>query len=141
MQSGQQTVSSRFSNSRKELSASLLAWVIALFLCVTAHGQSIISATEAKKHVGEKKTVCGKVAETLYAAASRDDPTFINLAKPYRDQVFKIVIWGTERAKFGKPEQDYRGKHICVSGQISEFNGVPEIVATDPSQIRIQSTF
>jgi len=116
----------------------LNASIITLLLCLAADGQSIISATQAKKHVGEKATVCGKVAGTHYAAASLDDPTFISLAKPYSEEVFKVVIWGRERAKFGNPEQDYRGKRICVTGEITEFKGIPQIIATDPSQIRIQ---
>lgn len=117
---------------------ALLVAPLVLLLSLASHGESIISATEAKKHVGEKATVCGKVAGTHYAAESLNDPTFINLAKPYSDQVFKVVIWGRERAKFGKPEQDYRGKRICVTGEITQFKGTPQIVATDPSQIRIQ---
>jgi len=112
--------------------------VITLLLSLAGYGQSSISATDAKNHIGEKATVCGKVAGTLYAAGSLDDPTFINLAKPYPDQVFKIVIWGRDRDKFGKPEQDYRGKRMCVTGEIAAFKGIPQIVATDPSQISIQ---
>jgi len=49
------------------------------------------------------------------------------------------VIWGSERNKFGTLETDYRGKHICVTDKISEFQGVAEIVADDPNQIRIES--
>jgi hypothetical protein len=39
------------------------------------------------------------------------------------------------RAKFGTPETSLRGKRICVTGQISEYSGKPEIVLTDPSQL------
>ena len=102
------------------------------------HAQVSISAAEAKDHVGEKATVCGEVASTHYAARSRGNPTFINLDKPYPNQIFTILIWGSDRPKFGDPEETYRGKQICVTGKISIYRGEAEMIAYEPSQIRIQ---
>jgi len=101
--------------------------------------QNSISAAEAKNHVGEKTTVCGEVASTHYAARSRGNPTFINLDKPYPNQIFTVLIWGSDRPKFSDPEETYRDKHICVTGKISDYKGVPEIVAYEPSQIKVQA--
>jgi hypothetical protein len=100
--------------------------------------QTSISAAEAKNHVGERATVCGEVASVHYAARSRGNPTFINLDKPYPNQIFTVLIWGSDRPKFGDPEEAYRSKHICVTGKISDYKGVPEIVAYEPSQIKVQ---
>jgi DNA/RNA endonuclease YhcR with UshA esterase domain len=100
--------------------------------------QTSISAADAKNHVGERATVCGEVASTHYAASSRGNPTFINLDKPYPNQIFAVLIWGTNRPKFGDPEEAYRGKHICVTGKISDYKGAPEIIAYEPSQIKVQ---
>ena len=102
------------------------------------YAQTSISAAEAKNHVGERETVCGQVVSTHYAARSRGNPTFINLDKPYPDQIFTVLIWGSERPKFGDPEEMYRNKHICATGKISDYKGVPEIVAYDPSQINVR---
>jgi hypothetical protein len=77
--------------------------------------QTSISAADAKNHVGERATVCGEVASTHYAVSSRGSPTFINLDKPYPNQIFTVLIWGTNRPKFGDPEEAYRGKNICVT--------------------------
>jgi hypothetical protein len=111
--------------------------VSAIFLWGTlSSAQNSMSATEAKDHVGEKAVVCGDVASTHYAASSRGNPTFVNLDKPYPNQVFTILIWGSDRPKFGDPEKTYRDKHICVTGKITLFRGVPEVVAYEPSQIR-----
>jgi hypothetical protein len=33
------------------------------------------------------------------------------------------------------PETSLGGKRICVSGQISDYDGKPEIVLTEPSQL------
>lgn len=75
--------------------------VILLTECVYA--QTSISAAEAKNHIGENVTVCGEVASSHYADRSRGNPTFINLDKRYPSQVFPIVIWGSDGAKFGDP--------------------------------------
>lgn len=109
--------------------------LLLLLLSAIVQAQSSLSATEAKNHIGGKATVCGEVASTHYAERTKGSPTFINLDKPYPNQVFTILIWGTDRTKFGNPDQAYMGKHICASGMIKEFRGVPEIVAYDPSQI------
>jgi hypothetical protein len=102
------------------------------------HAQTSISAADAKNHVGERATVCGEVASTHYAARSRGNPTFINLDKPYPTQIFTVLIWGSDRPKFGDPEEAYRSTRICVTGKISDYKGAPEIVAYEPSQIKVQ---
>ena len=84
------------------------------------------------------RTVCGEVATGRYAERTRGRPTFLNLDKPYPDQVFTILIWGESRAKFGTPEQSLLHKRVCVSGSIREYGGKPEIVASEPSQIERQ---
>jgi len=112
--------------------------VVAVLWATLVCAQSPISAAEAKNHVGEKATVCGEVASTHYAARSRGNPTFINLDKPYPNQIFTVLIWGSDRPKFGDPEEAYRSKRICVTGKISDYKGVPEIVAYEPTQIKAQ---
>ena len=67
----------------------------------TAAQTNKITAAEAKDHVGETRTVCGKVVSTHYAAKSNGEPTFLNLDEPYPKEVFTILIWGSDRAKFG----------------------------------------
>jgi len=108
-----------------------------VFSCL-ASAQSSISASEAKNHIGERQTVCGEVVGTHYAARSRGNPTFINLDKSYPNQIFTFLIWGSDRSKFGDPEELYRGKHICVTGTITDYKGVPEIVVSRPSQVKVK---
>ena len=97
-----------------------------------------VTASEAKDHVGENATVCGQVASAHYAMRSRGSPTFIDLDNPYPNQIFTIVIWGTDRPKFGNPETAYDGKHICVTGRITLYRGAPETLASEPSQIKTE---
>src|SRR5271169_198929 len=114
--------------------------ILAFLLLATllAQAQKTLTATEAKDHIGEKATVCGKVVSTRWAESSRGSPTFLNFDEPYPDQVFTLVIWGSDRSRFSEPETTYRGKRVCVTGKISAFKGVPEVVATEPSQIKAQ---
>src|SRR2546422_3385128 len=87
-----------------------------LALC-TAYAATL-TPLQAKDHVGENATVCGLVASATFAARTKGQPTFLNLDKPYPEHIFTALIWGSDRPKFGKPEDTYKGKRICVTGII-----------------------
>jgi hypothetical protein len=121
----------------------LLRALVVLAFCLQTipiiHAQTKkITAAEAKDHVGDRATVCGKVASTHYAKSSKGEPTFLNLDEPYPKEIFTILIWGSDRGKFGTPESEYRGLRVCVTGKITTYRGVPEIVAGEREQIEIQ---
>ena len=115
-----------------------------LAICLSGASAGLLGQTkklttaEAKDHIGEQATVCGKVASTRYAATTRGKPTFLNLDKAYPSQVFTVLIWGDSREKFGTPEEKYRDKQICVTGKITEYRSGPEIVVSDPQNIEIE---
>jgi hypothetical protein len=119
------------------MSIRMISAVIALVLW-TAPQTNRITSRQAKDHVGEVQTVCGNVASTHYAARSKGQPTFLNLDEPYPNEIFTILIWGSDRAKFGTPESKYQDAHVCVTGKITSYRGTPEIVATEPGQIAVQ---
>lgn len=97
-----------------------------------------IPAAEAAAHEGERGTVCGEVASTRYADRSNGEPTFLNLDRPYPNQVFTALIWGDDRPRFEEPpERHFRGRRICVTGKIGSYRGVPQIVVRRPDQIEI----
>ena len=114
------------------------AWII-LCACTPVYSQSThsLTAAEAAKHVGKTSTVCGLVASAHFAATSRGRPTFLNLDEPYPRQIFTVLIWGSDRFRFGIPEKTYSNKRICVTGAIASYRGTPEIIANAPSQIRV----
>jgi DNA/RNA endonuclease YhcR with UshA esterase domain len=118
------------------LTSGAFACILSFGLAVPISASQTVPATQAHNRVGENATVCGIVASTHYVATGRGRPTFINLDKAYPNQVFTVVIWGSDRAKFGRPEDEYQGKDICVTGKITEYRGTPEIVAASPGQIR-----
>jgi hypothetical protein len=116
----------------------LLTALIGIVLLTPVQAQKKLSASDAKEHFGENATVCGDVVSTRYAASAKGQPTFLNLDKPYPNQIFTVVIWGSNRNKFKTPEDDYKEKKICITGKITAYDGLPEIVADDPKQIRIE---
>ena len=113
----------------------LASFVLLLVAFCTAAQTNKITTAEAKDHLGEVRTVCGKVASAHYAVRSKGQPTFLNLDEPYPKEVFKILIWGSDHAKFGAPETKYQDAKVCVTGKITSYRGTPEIVATEPSQV------
>ncbi len=109
----------------------VLGWV----LTAVELDAATLTATQAEDHIGEMATVCGMVASATFAARIKGAPTFLNLDKPYPDQLFTVVIWGSDRPKFHQPEVLYRGKRLCVTGNIKMFRGRPEIIVKELSQI------
>jgi len=90
-------------------------------------GNKRIPASEAGRHIGEHASVCGVVGSSRYLSNSRSKPTFLNLGKPYPSQDLTVVIWPEDRPQFGRPEETYLGKNICVSGEISSYRGMARI--------------
>jgi len=97
-----------------------------------------IAWDEAKNYVGERVTVCGPVVDATWASGSSGKPTFLNLGEPYPDpDRFTVVIWIENRGNFSQaPEDYYLGKTICVTGLITEYDGIPEIEVSYPSEIQ-----
>jgi len=121
------------------IARAALPLIFCVAMCPAANAQNAhLTAAEAKNHVGETATVCGRVASIHFAEKAPGLPTFLNFDLPYPNQTFSIVIWGKDRLKFGKPERTYRDKSVCVSGKITSHRGVPEIAVSKPSEILIQ---
>lgn len=107
-----------------------------MILLTSAVFSGSITTSVVQNYIGQEKTVCGKVVSTYYAKSSYGSPTFLNLDRPYPNHVFTAVIFEENRNNFrGKPERVYKHKNICVSGIISEYKGVPQIVVESDFQI------
>ena len=137
--------------SKKKLVGVIVACVIAIVVVIvivqgaptlspTPYPTNAISWHEAKNHIGERTTVCGPVVDATWASSSNSKPTFLNLGEPYPDpDRFTVVIWIQYRSNFPQaPEDYYLGKTICVTGLITEYNGIPEIEARLSSDIEIR---
>jgi len=93
-----------------------------------------LTAPQAKDHVGENATVCGRVANEKEATSSPGSPTFINLDQPYPDQIFTVLVWAHDRAAVGAIPQS---GSVCVKGVITLYRGVPEIVVHSSANLYV----
>ncbi|MGI0135129.1 MAG: DNA-binding protein [Candidatus Micrarchaeaceae archaeon] len=97
-----------------------------------------LTPEQAVSAVGQTATVCGIAASVHFAYRSHGQPTFVNLEKPYPNQVFTIVIWGSDRGRFKPSPESWQGKKICVTGLIKSYRGNPEVIARSPEQITVK---
>lgn len=101
-----------------------------------AFAQTTVPAKEAAKHIGEKVTICEKVYGGKFFANS--GITLLNMGGEHPNELFTVVIKGDDRKKFAKaPEEDFANKTICVTGEVIDYKGKPEIVVNDPEQIKV----
>ncbi len=97
-----------------------------------------IPASEAGKHIGKKVTICGKVMGGRFFENSEKQHTLLNVGDVYPNNPLTIVIEGDVRKKFTfKPEEFYLNKDVCITGEIKDYKGKPEIVVTETSQIAV----
>lgn len=114
----------------------LLINIFALLLAFTASAQKVISAADAAKHLNEKVTICEKVFSTKLITPS--NMTFLDLGGFHPNQMLTVVIKGEDRRKFkDAPDEYFKGKNICVTGTVIDYKGKPEIVVSDPGQIKV----
>jgi DNA/RNA endonuclease YhcR with UshA esterase domain len=103
-------------------------------LVYDASAQTKIAAKDASNYVGKTVTVCDKVYSTKLITSS--NMTLLNLGGYYPNQLLTIMIKGVDRIKFkGQPEVDYKGKDVCVTGEVVLYRGKLEIVVIDPKQL------
>jgi hypothetical protein len=98
-----------------------------------------IAPADAIRFVGQVATVCGVVASAKYASGSNGEPTFLNLDKPYPDQVFTAVIWGRDRAKFPYAPESLVSRKICVTGAIRQYRSRAEVVVAALNQLQTET--
>lgn len=113
--------------------------VAVLFIAFNSFSQSSIPAKDAAKHIGEKATVCDKVFGGRFFESGKDQPTLLNMGDAYPNNPFTFVIYGEARKQFSyKPEEFLVNKQVCVTGEIKDYRGKPQIIVTDSSQLMIK---
>lgn len=106
---------------------SILALVVVSSLTFS---QDTVSSKDAKNFVGETKIVTGKVASVF---TSNKGTVLINFDEVHPNSTFVGVI------KNSNSGIDYsnikKGVILTLSGKIEEYNGKPEIIINEQSQI------
>jgi len=91
---------------------------------------------DLKKAVGDTVTVSSRIFSGKYLMAS--SLTLLNVGADYPNQKLTLIIKGANRNKFnGKPEVIFKGKDVTIRGVVTDYNGKPQIIITDPNQIEI----
>src|SRR5258706_359798 len=111
---------------------------IALLLTATPVLAEVYLAAAAGNHKGETATVRG--VASVYV--SKSGVTFIDLDGHGRDAPFTGVIF-KDKASAVRDVQSYNGKYIGITGTIKDYQGKPDIIINDASQIheRVEAVF
>ena len=118
----------------KRLAAILLLYAFTL-APAGAGSNGHLKPEQAKDHIGEHATVCGKVESAKFLRSTAGQPTFLNFGAPFPRHTFTVVIWGRHRKNFGRPERDLNGKKVCATGRIRDYRGRPEMEVASPKMI------
>ena len=95
---------------------------------------NVVNWAEAGKYVGKTKTVEGTIVRTY---RSPSNTVFLNFHDPYQGY-FYGVIFASDLKNFPfEPEDFYRGKDVRITGLIKLYQGSPEIIVEDLSQIEV----
>jgi hypothetical protein len=95
---------------------------------------NVINWADASKHIGQTKAVEGTIVRTF---RSSTNTIFLNFHDPYQGY-FCGVIFASDLGSFPfKPEDFYRGKEVRINGLIKLYQGAPEIIVENPSQIEV----
>ncbi|MCT4581382.1 MAG: DNA/RNA non-specific endonuclease [Flavobacteriales bacterium] len=95
-----------------------------------------INTVQAQYNIGTKSCVCGTVVSTKYSEKS--GAVFLNLDKKFPNQIFSVTIWKDARANFSYlPEEELKGKKVCLTGRIENKRGTPTINITNEKKIEV----
>jgi hypothetical protein len=101
-----------------------------------------IAPADAKSHVNEMVTVCGKVVGTAvskYGVAGHGKPVTFDIDQPEPNPVFYFVAFGSETGGPDEVIAAYQAKSVCVTGKVNmRPSNPPFILVADRSQIKVQ---
>lgn len=95
-----------------------------------------ISVFDARYNLGEVAMVYGRVYATWHNTETDDYLLFFGGNYPYQE--FTVVLPGNIARRFSwRPERYFLGEHITVTGLITTFDGIPEIIVKNKRQVGI----
>jgi hypothetical protein len=110
----------------------LIAFIFSAFAFKASAQSEKFSLTDFKKNVGKKVTLC----DTVYSYKIFSDTlTMINMGGKYPNQKYTIVVTGKE---IQLNYDGLKGKHICVTGDLSMYKDKPEIMIYHTNQIEFK---
>jgi len=116
----------------------LLGVLILLLALPAAAEDKSITAAEARNHVKQQVTVCGKVV-AVEQRVSRNGRRWLLRIDQAAPPVFTILLGGETIGNpvFSDADRRYADKDICVTGLVRDYNGMIHMQPNAPGQIRI----
>ncbi len=93
-----------------------------------------VEATQFYDYPKEVK-ICGTVVSTHKSGKGN---IFINLDKSFPKAIFSITIWSKDVLNFDyQPELFLMDKKVCITGKVTEYNGIPSMYLNNQKKIQI----
>ena len=95
-----------------------------------------MSVWDARYNIGEIARVYGRVYATWYNHDTDQLLLFFGGEYPYQE--FTVVLPGRIARRFSwRPERFFLGEHLTITGLITTFDGIPEIIVKNKRQLGI----
>ncbi|MFA7359447.1 MAG: hypothetical protein WC139_00275 [Candidatus Kapaibacterium sp.] len=91
-----------------------------------------LKSSETAGNKGSNAVVTGYVADVVV----REKVAYLNFDSKYPKNTFTAVIFPDKFEVFGDL-MDYKNKTVEVKGKIGEFNGKPQIILNNKSQLKV----
>jgi micrococcal nuclease len=92
-----------------------------------------IAPREADQYYGRRVIVRGKIVRTHNSGKA----CFLNFSRNRKDN-FTAVIFARSFHKFPeRPEEYYLSRHVRIVGEVQEYEGTPQIILNDRTEIEI----
>lgn len=110
-----------------------------LILVTTSFAQETITTSQAKEYIGKEVILKGKIASFKLASEGKST-NYINIDKPYPDNVFTIVMSNKYLEEHQLDLSQSVGKEIKVKGTISVYEKDPKKIPQifNPLEIEIK---
>jgi endonuclease G, mitochondrial len=96
--------------------------------------KGLFNTVQARHHVGKTATICGTVVSTRKTAKAK--AIYLNFDRMHPHQDFYATIWEYNGPNFSyDPEQWLLHKKVCVTGKITEFDGIPRISINNEKEV------
>jgi len=111
--------------------------VLFLMICVLslrAQPPQSILVKDASKHIGKTVIIC----DSVYSIKKTDKNSLLILGDKSSPVLLTLAVNKVNRAKFTKdPIELFKNKKICVTGEITQYNGQLQIEINESQQIII----
>ena len=96
-------------------------------------GANVISANVAADYYGQNKIVQGLIVNTLNSG----NACFLDFRLDYQNGFVGVIFAADYPAFSPSPQNFYMNKEVRITGQVTKYQGHPQIIIKSPNQIEI----